>query len=129
MNSDAMNSDFLTTTAATETAGRAYAVLDDLMARVGVDGLTAALGNPGLLAAVDQHATAVLRAVRRAGRQLTMESLASYAGSVAAALHRMDRALPQAGEAVLPNVDWAHSEWHLVRLVAVCAIAEESGWL
>jgi hypothetical protein len=99
------------------------------MARVGVDGLTAALTNPGLLAAVDQHATAVRRAMRRSRRRVTLENLASYAGSIAAAARRTGRVIPQAGEAVEPTLEWASAPWHVVRLVAVCAIAEESGLL
>lgn len=123
-----MNSDFYTTTA-TETAIRAQAVIDDLMARVGVDGLTAALSNPGMLACVDQHATAVREAVRRSGRRLSVQTLASYATSVAAAVRRAGRVLPQPGEAQLPGMDWQQADWHLLRLVGVCAIAEERGWL
>ena len=46
----------------------AGALLDEMMARVGVDGLAAALGDTGLLAQVDQHAAAVRDALRAAGR-------------------------------------------------------------
>ena len=48
----------------------ATAVLDEMMARVGVDGLVAALADPGVLAVVDQHAAAVRDALpdARAGR-------------------------------------------------------------
>jgi hypothetical protein len=121
-----MTSDFFAITAP-GTAERAFAVLDGLMARVGVDGLTAAIANPGVCAAVDQHGAAVREAVRRSGRQLDAESLASYATSIAAAVHRMGHELPEPGEAV--EYEWATAEWHLVRLVAVCALAEENGWL
>jgi response regulator of citrate/malate metabolism len=48
-------------------AGSDGAFLDDLMARVGVDGLAAALADAGLLAQVDQHAAAVREALRAAG--------------------------------------------------------------
>lgn len=123
-----MNSDFYTA-AATETADRAQPVLDDLMARIGVDGLTAALSHPGLLACVDQHATAVREAIRRSGRRISVQTLVSYATSVIAAVRRAGRELPAPGEAQLPGVDWEHAEWHLLRLVGVCAIAEERGWL
>lgn len=123
-----MNSDFHTA-AATETANRAQKVLDDLMARVGVDGLTAALANPGLLACVDQHAAAVREAVRRSGRRISVQTLAAYGISVIAAVHRAGRTLPAPGQADLPGVDWLRPEWHLLRLIGVCAIAEERGWL
>jgi len=123
-----MNSDFNAIADSTSTE-RAHRVLDDLMARVGVDGLTAALAHPGLLAHLDQHGAAVREAVRRSGRRITPETLAGYGGSVAAAAHRMGRAIPAPGEADLPGVDWLHAEWHLLRLLAVCAMAEECGWL
>jgi Family of unknown function (DUF6401) len=122
-----MTSDFSAATAPTELAGRAHATLDNLMARVGVDGLYAALTEPGLLAAVDQHATAVRESIRRSGRRFGLPALARYAESVLAAAHRMGRTVPQAGEA--DKLDWARAEWHLVRLVAVCALAEERGLL
>ena len=121
-----MTSDFFAITAP-GSANRAFAVLDDLMARVGVDGLTAALANPGLLAVVDQHAAAVRESVRRSGRVLDADSLAGYATSVTAAVHRSGRELPEPGEA--ERVDWTRADWHLIRLAAVCAIAEEYGWL
>ena len=75
----------------------ARALLDEMMARVGVDGLAAALGDTGLLAQVDQHAAAVRDALHHAGREADAEGLAA--------------------------------EWHLLRLVAVCMIAESSGLL
>jgi len=116
-------------TAAAATTTRAYATIDDLMARVGVDGLTAALTNPGLLAAVDQQAASVRESIRRSRRQLSLEALASYAGSVTAAVHRGGRRLPEPGEAVAPALDWDTAPRYLLRLVAVCAIAEQAGWL
>ena len=121
-----MTSDFFAITAP-GTTERAFALLDDLMARVGVDGLTAAYANPGLLAAVDQHAAAIREAVRRSGRALTAESLAGYATSITAAAHRMGRDLPAPGETA--DFEWAAAEWHLIRLVAACAIADEHAWL
>jgi hypothetical protein len=121
-----MTSDFFAI-AAPGTTGRAFAVLDDLMARIGVDGLTAALAVPGLLAVVDQHGAAIREAVRQSGRQLDADALAGYSTSIAAAAYRMGRDLPDAGGA--ENVDWSRAEWHLIRLVAVCALADESGWV
>ena len=121
-----MSSDFFAITAPA-TSERAFAVLDDLMARVGVDGLTAAYANPALLAAVDQHGAAIREAVRRSGRALEAESLAGYATSIAAAVLRMGRELPEPGEAA--EFEWANAEWHIIRLVAVCAIADENAWL
>ncbi|GGJ80302.1 hypothetical protein GCM10010123_07820 [Pilimelia anulata] len=109
--------------------GRARDALDDLMARVGVDGLTHALADPAGLARLDQHAADVREAVHDAGRRLGPEALASYAASVTAAAQRMGLFLPEPGEAAPAHLDWARAPWHLLRLTAVCAIAEEAGWL
>jgi hypothetical protein len=102
----------------------AHAVLDELMARVGVDGLVAALRAPGLLAAIDQHAAAVRNTVRAAGRPVDAVSLAEYARSVLAVAHRCGRTLPDPDA-----VDWPRADWLLLRLVAVCALADAQGCL
>jgi hypothetical protein len=107
----------------------ARALLDEMMARVGVDGLAAALGDPGLLAEVDQHAAAVREALEHAGRAVDAEGLAAYAKSVAAAAERMGRPVPQPGQAYVSGFAWLSAEWHLMRLVAVCMIAESAGLL
>lgn len=106
-----------------------YDVLDDLMARIGVDGLTAALVHPGLLAEVDQHAAAIREAVRRSGRQVTADTVVSYATSVTAAVRRCGVTLPEPGDAAPQHLDWLRADWFLLRLTAVCAIAESNGWL
>jgi hypothetical protein len=111
------------------TAAAARAVLDEMMARVGVDGLVAAHADPGLLAQVDQHAAAVREALAHAGRSADAEGLASYAKSIAAAAERMGRPVPQPGGAYVSGSAWLAAEWHLLRLVAVCMIAESSGLL
>ena len=103
--------------------------LDDLMARVGVDGLAAALADPGLLAQVDQHAAAVREALRNAGRIADAAGLAAYGRSVVAAAGRMGRPVPEAGDAYVSGSAWLRAEWHLMRLVAVCLIAEASDLL
>lgn len=110
-------------------ADPARALLDDMMARVGVDGLAAALGDAGLLAQVDQHAAAVRDALHHAGREVDAEGLASYARSIAAAADRMGRPVPQPGQAYVSGSAWLAAEWHLMRLVAVCMIAESAGLL
>jgi hypothetical protein len=107
----------------------ARALLDEMMARVGVDGLVAAHTDPGLLAQVDQHAAAVREALVHAGRAADAEGLASYAKSIAAAAERMGRPVPQPGHAYVSESAWLAAEWHLLRLVAVCMIAESSGLL
>ena len=110
-------------------AGSARALLDEMMARVGVDGLVAAHADAGLLAQVDQHAAAVRDALAHAGRAVDAEGLASYARSVAAAAERMGRPVPEPGRAYVSEAAWLSAEWHLMRLVAVCLIAESAGLL
>jgi hypothetical protein len=107
----------------------AHALLDEMMARVGVDGLAAALGDAGLLAQVDQHAAAVRESLQQAGRAVDAAGLAAYARSVAAAAQRMGRPLPEPGHAYISGTAWLSAEWHLLRLVAVCMIAEREGLL
>ena len=107
----------------------ARALLDEMMARVGVDGLVAAHTNAGLLARIDQHAAAVREALHNAGREIGAEGLAAYAKSVAAAAVRSGRPLPEPGHAPLTGEDWLTAEWHLMRLVAVCLIADSAGLL
>ena len=110
-------------------ADPARALLDEMMARVGVDGLAAALADAGLLAQVDQHAAAVRDALHHAGREIDADGLAAYAKSIAAAAERMGRPVPQPGHAYVSGPAWLAAEWHLMRLVAVCMIAESAGLL
>jgi hypothetical protein len=108
-------------------SGPATAVLDEMMARVGVDGLVAALADPGVLAVVDQHAAAVRDALTDAGRPVDEEGLAAYARSIAAVARRVSRPLPEPGRGPTDTAGWLAAEWHLLRMVAVCAIAVRSG--
>ncbi|MBU2671017.1 hypothetical protein KOI35_46725 [Actinoplanes bogorensis] len=110
-------------------ASPATGLLDEMMARVGVDGLVAALADPGLLALVDQHAAAVRDALESAGRDADAEGLAGYARSIVAGARRMSRVLPEPGFAPVSPAEWKAADWHLLRLVAVCAIAEENAVL
>jgi hypothetical protein len=57
------------------------------------------------------------------------DGLAAYAKSIAAAAERMGRPVPQPGHAYNSGTAWLAAEWHLLRLVAVCMIAESSGLL
>ena len=113
----------------TQTTDVARTLLDEMMARVGVDGLSAALGDAGLLAQVDQHAAAVRDALRQAGREVDAAGLASYAKSIVAAADRMSRPIPQPGHAHVSGVAWLSADWHLMRLVAVCLLAEAADLL
>lgn len=102
----------------------AHAVLDQLMATVGVDGLVAALRNPGLQAAVDQHAAAVRESIRSSDRPVGLVSLAGYARSVLALINRHGYSLPEPDA-----IDWSNANGHVLRLVAICALAEGVGVL
>ena len=107
----------------------ATALLDEMMARVGVDGLAAAFADAGLLARVDQHAAAVRDALAAADRTADAEGLAAYAKSIAAAAVRMGRQLPAPGEAPVSGAAWMAADWHLLRLVAVCMVADANAVL
>jgi hypothetical protein len=107
----------------------ATALLDEMMARVGVDGLAAAFADPGLLAVVDQHAAAIRDAIEEAGRDLDAEALAAYAKSIAAAAVRMGRVLPEPGVAATAPAAWLTADWHHLRLVALCLLADDAGAL
>ncbi len=112
--------------AAVTTAVSADVYLDEMMARVGVDGLAAAFAEPGLLAVIDQHAAAVREALLDAGREVDAAGLAAYARSIVAGSVRMRRPIPAAGAAPTTVAGWAGAGWPLLRLVAVCLIAESA---
>ena len=118
-----------TANAPTSTRSQALTVLDELMAWVGVDGLVAALETPGLLAAVDQHTAAVRDALTVEGHRIDAQALAGYATSIIASAHRMSRPLPAWNTERGADVTWTSAGWHLLRLVAVCAVADEVGCL
>jgi hypothetical protein len=104
-------------------------LLDEMMARVGVDGLAAAFADPGLLALLDQHAAGVRDALEGASLELSAKNLASYVKSVVFSARRMGRNVPAAGEAPIRCADWMAADWHLLRLVAVCMVADDWGLL
>ena len=109
-------------------AESARQALDDLMAWLGVDGLVAAFRSPGLLALVDQHAAAVRDALTGLNGGIDATGLAGYARSVRAAATRHGRDLPPPTQPV-GELDWSGAGWHLLRLLAVCAVADEAGCL
>lgn len=112
-----------TETPASTELGPALGALDEIMAIAGVDGLVAALRNPGLLALIDQHAAAIRESLKAAGCGVDPVSLARYAHSVLAVAERNGWPLPNAA-----TVDWRSADWYLMRLVAVCALADEAGF-
>jgi hypothetical protein len=105
------------------------ALLDEMMARVGVDGLIAAMADPAVLAQVDQHAAAVRDALAAAGRRPDAAGLAAYAKSIAFAARRAGNPLPSPGGSPICTPGWMAADWHHMRLVAVCAIADANGLL
>lgn len=98
-------------------ADSARSTLLTLTASVGTTGLAAAAANPGLLAAVDQHAAAVRDSLHADRRGLTVAALAGYADGVRAA------AVEHGWQPPAGPVDWSQPDWLLTRLLAVCALA------
>jgi hypothetical protein len=98
-------------------ADSARSTLITLTASVGTTGLAAAAANPGLLAAVDQHAAAVRDSVHGDRRGLTVAALAGYANGV------RDAAVEHGWQPPAEPIDWAQPDWLLTRLLAVCALA------
>jgi hypothetical protein len=93
--------------------------LDQVMAIVGIDGLVEALAEPAMLATVDQHAAAIRESITSAGKEIGPVSLAAYAKSVLAVHERHGRPLPSP-----TTIDWARADWTVLRLVAVCSLAD-----
>ena len=97
----------------------AHTTLDHLMAQVGVDGLIAAMRSPGLLALVDQHAAAIRASLAMAGCPADAVSLARYARMVQVTAER--HGYPSWD---VEHLDWREADWYVVRLVAVCWLAD-----
>jgi len=94
------------------------------MAWVGVDGLVAALQSPGMLAVVDQHVASIRESIAAAGRDIDPVSLARYARSVLAVACRHGAPPPE-----VSTIDWRGVDWYMLRLVAICALADAEGCL
>jgi hypothetical protein len=97
-------------------------LLSHLISRLGRAGLTAASTRPGLLAALDQHIAAVRDALGDGWRIPSVTALAGYAAGLRdrAAEHRWE--VPAADE-----VEWTFAPWPVLRIVAVCALADQAG--
>jgi hypothetical protein len=95
----------------------AHASLADLTAAVGVSGLAAAEGNPGLLSVIDQHAAGVRDSLNADDRPLSAILLAAYAEGV------RDAAFQHGWTAPEGQIDWTRDDWVLRRLLAVCSLA------
>jgi uncharacterized protein DUF6401 len=98
----------------------ARATLADLMASVGTTGLAAAARWPGLQATLDQHAAGVRDSLGGDLRPLGAVQLAGYAEGVREAAADNGWHLPA------EPIDWADADWMLLRLLAVCELAQRS---
>ena len=95
----------------------AHASLTDLHDTVGATGLAAAGDNPGLMAAVDQHAAGIRDSLSADSRPLTPVILAAYAEGV------RDAAFTHGWRPPVGPIDWNANDWVLRRLLGVCALA------
>ncbi|GIE92754.1 DUF6401 family natural product biosynthesis protein [Paractinoplanes rishiriensis] len=95
----------------------AYACLAELHDTVGVSGLAAAEGNPGLMAVVDQHTAGIRDSLSADVRPLTPVILAAYAEGV------RDAAFTHGWRPPVDAIDWSENDWVLRRLLAVCSLA------
>jgi hypothetical protein len=98
--------------------------LTQLRRRIATGGVSAMRADPALLAQVDQHAAAVRDALTEVSGRVTAVGLAAYADGV------MDTAACDGWQ--LPTdadgLEWCAPSWPLVRLLAVCLVADaESG--
>ncbi|MGW0435604.1 DUF6401 family natural product biosynthesis protein [Micromonospora sp. NPDC003197] len=99
----------------------AQAALAELMASVGTSGLAAAARWPGLQAAVDQHAASIRDSLDGDRRPIGAVRLAGYAEGVREAAAESEWQVPA------DPIDWADADWMLLRLLAVCELAQRSG--
>ncbi len=95
----------------------AHACLAELHDTVGLSGLAAADGNPGLMAVVDQHAAGIRDSLSADVRPLTAVILAAYAEGV------RDAAFTHGWRPPAGPIDWSENDWVLRRLLAVCSLA------
>jgi Family of unknown function (DUF6401) len=99
-------------------------ILDELMARLGVDGLVAVLNSPSLRLSVDDHAAEVRAALAERGLTGSVQGLAGYATLLVRAAHDCGRELPADPAGYdWDAAQWCSADWYLVRLLAVCALA------
>jgi hypothetical protein len=95
-------------------------VLQQLRQRIAASGVHAMRVDPGLLAEVDQHAAAVRDALIQVSGRISAVGLAAYADGV------IDTAASSGWQppADPDGAGWAAPSWPLVRLLAVCVVAE-----
>lgn len=99
----------------------AQAAIAELRAVVGVPGLAAARSCPGLLTEVDQHAAELRDALGAGPHPPDLVALAGYAEGLRDAAAEYGWWLHEPGQ-----IEWARASWPLVRLLAVCMLAESA---
>jgi hypothetical protein len=97
------------------------AEIEILLNRFGRAGLATAALRPGLAAAIDQHTAAIRDALFGDFRPITPDALAGYAQGIREYAAERGWTMPAT------PVDWRRCDWVLVRLLAVCAIADHPG--
>jgi Family of unknown function (DUF6401) len=108
-----------TTGAARVSASRE--LLRELTTALGSTGLGVAARLPGLMAAIDQHAAAVRDSVGDGRTAPGPVALAGYAEGLIHAAREAGWRLP-----VVSGIDWIRADWRVLRLVAICALAENA---
>ena len=103
-------------------AWAAQLALAQLWRRIASSGQEAMRMCPALTADVDQHAAAVREALTGVSGRISAVGLAAYADGVADAAARAGWQLPDSSE----GYDWSAPPWPLVRLLAVCVVAESA---
>jgi hypothetical protein len=98
----------------------AQLALAQLWRQVATTGQDAMRDCPALLAEVDQHAAAVREALTSVSGRVSAVGLAAYADGVIDAAARDGWQLPADPD----DFEWAAPPWPLVRLLAVCTVAE-----
>jgi hypothetical protein len=98
----------------------AQVALAQLRRRITAARMDAGRAHPGLLAQVDQHAAAVRDALTEAAGRVTAVGLAAYADGVTDAAAGNGWYLPADPD----ELERSAPSWPLVRLLAVCQVAE-----
>jgi hypothetical protein len=106
------------------TAGTTLEWCDQLLAtlwtRVGDAGTTAARLDAQLSAEILRHGSEVDAWLVDQGLTVSRQTIAGYAAVLLAAAQRCGRLLPPDPH----RYDWTGAEWYLVRLLALCTLAE-----
>ncbi|HET9516774.1 MAG TPA: DUF6401 family natural product biosynthesis protein [Actinoplanes sp.] len=97
-------------------------LIDTLDTRIGAAGRAAARRDGGLRAELARHQSEINDWLDDQGLAVTRASIAGYSAVLLAAAQRCGRWLPDDAD----GYDWCDPEWFLVRLVALCLMAESA---